>query len=121
MTTKHTIVDCEPAEVAAWMAKGEAILIDVREAYEFGFERIPGALLFPLATFDPKALPSMDDTKRVVLQCGTGRRSGMAAQRMLEAGYDVAYHVAGGINAWREAQLPMYGINPTTGAIERRN
>lgn len=117
MSTEHTVVDCEPAEVAAWMAEGEAVLIDVREPYEYGFERIPGALLLPLATFDPKALPSLSG-KKVVLQCGTGRRSGMAAQRMLEAGAEIAYHVKGGINAWREAKLPLLMINPTSGAIE---
>lgn len=117
MSTAKTVVDCEPAEVAAWMADGEAILIDVREPYEYGFERIPGALLLPLATFDPKAVPSMTD-KKVVLHCGTGRRSGMAGQRLLEAGAEVAYHVKGGITAWREAKLPLLSINPTTGAIE---
>jgi len=119
MSTQHTLVDCEPAEVAEWMKAGDCVLIDVREPYEYGFERIPGALLLPLATFDPKALPAMDG-KKVVLQCGTGRRSGMAAQRLLEAGAEVAYHVKGGITAWREAKLPLLMINPTTGAIERK-
>lgn len=118
MADNGKIVEIDPETLSAWMEKGEAVLIDVREPYEYGAERIQGALLMPLATFDPKALPPMGE-KKVVLHCGTGKRSGMAARKMIDSGvFDVAYHLAGGIGAWREAKKPIYAINPTTGAIE---
>lgn len=111
------LVELTPAEAKTLLDLEQAVLIDVREPYEYGFERIPGALLFPLATFDPKALPSGGD-KKILLHCGTAKRSGLAAQRMIEAGVPVAYHVAGGLAAWKAAGLPLLGINPATGAIE---
>ncbi|CCG40413.1 rhodanese-like domain-containing protein [Magnetospirillum molischianum] len=114
------LVDVSPAEAKSWMDQGTAVLIDVREPYEYGFERIPGALLFPLATFTPAALPSGGNQK-IVLQCGTSKRSGIAAQRMIDAGHSVAYHIKGGLAAWKEAGLPLLGINPTTGAIEEKS
>jgi len=113
------IIALSPAEAKAWLDRGEAVLIDVREPYEYGFERIPGALLFPLASFEPKALP-VGGPRKIVLQCGTSKRSGMAAQRLIESGFAVAYHVDGGLAAWKEAGLPLLGINPATGAIEAK-
>jgi len=113
------LVDLSPADAKSLIDQGEAILIDVREPYEYGFERIPGALLFPLATFDPAALPC-GGPQKIVLQCGTSKRSGMAAQRMIDAGCAVVYHIKGGLAAWKEAGLPLLGVNPTTGAIEAK-
>jgi rhodanese-related sulfurtransferase len=114
------IVEISPLEAKDWMDSGRAVLIDVREPYEYGFERIPGALLFPLATFDAKSLP-LGTEKKVVLQCGTAKRSGMAAQRVLDAGFPVIYHVKGGLTAWKDTKLPVLGINPATGAIEPKD
>jgi len=111
------LVDVSPTDAKHWLDQGEAILIDVRDPYEYGFERIPSALLFPLATFDPSALPC-GGSQKILLQCGTSKRSGIAAQRMIDAGHPVAYHILGGLAAWKEAGLPLLGINPTTGAIE---
>lgn len=121
MTTEHKIVDLDPVEAKAWLDRGEAVLIDVREPYEYGAERIPGALLFPLVTFDPKALPTAWGERRIILQCGTGRRSGMAAQRLIEAGAATVHHIKGGLGAWKEAKLPILGLNPTTGTIEPKS
>lgn len=112
------LVELEAAQVKAMLDKGEAVLVDVREPYEYGAERIQGALLFPLATFRPENLPT--GGKIVILQCGTGKRSGMAAQKMLDAGAGTVHHLKGGIGAWKEAKLPLWGINPTTGAVEAR-
>ena len=57
MFGRQKLRDLTAAEVHAMMAKGEALLIDVREPDEFAAERIHGALNFPLSTFDPKGLP----------------------------------------------------------------
>lgn len=114
--SNSNVIDLEPGDVKAALDKGEAVLIDVREAYEFGFERIQGALLFPLATFDPAALPT--GGKTLILQCGTGRRSGMAAEKCLKGGMAEMRHMKGGINAWKQAELPTIGVNPATGAIQ---
>ena len=51
--------------VRAWWENGEILLVDVREPHEYAFERIHGALLYPMSTFDPKALP-MEGRRLVV-------------------------------------------------------
>ena len=63
-----------PNDLHDRLLRHEVILVDVREAHEFAAERIHGALLFPLSTFDPLALPA-DPRRPVVLQCGSGKRS----------------------------------------------
>jgi rhodanese-related sulfurtransferase len=105
-----------PAEVYALLRSRQAVLIDVREPGEFEVERIPGALLCPLSGFDPGSLP-LEGARRVILQCGTGRRSATAAQRLLDAGSQEASHLAGGLQAWKEAGLPLTTLNPATGRV----
>lgn len=108
--------DLSPAEVQAMLERDEIVLIDVREPAEFAAERIHGALNFPLSTFDPRALPS-GGRERVVLQCGSGKRSATAVERCQVAGLDVVAHLAGGIAAWRRAGLPTVRLDSDTGAI----
>jgi rhodanese-related sulfurtransferase len=96
------IEDLSPDEVAARVKAG-AVLVDVREPAEFAAERIEGAQLFPLSSFDPMALPKDAD---VIFQCGTGKRSAMALMRAQQAGLRHTAHLAGGIQAWRAAGLP---------------
>jgi rhodanese-related sulfurtransferase len=99
--TEERITHASPAEVEQWLKSGEVLLIDVREPDEYAAARIPGALLYPLSTFDAKALPR--DGRRLVMQCAAGGRSLQAAQALLQAGHDHATHLEGGIKAWREA------------------
>jgi rhodanese-related sulfurtransferase len=92
-----------PEEVAARMKIGGVELIDVREPGEYDAERIQGAMLFPLSTFDPHALPKNVD---IIFQCGTGKRSAMAVAKAQAAGLTHTAHLTGGIQAWKGAGLP---------------
>jgi len=96
------IVELDPAEVSARMARGEIVLIDVREPNETAAERIAGALLMPLSGFDPAALPAGE----VVLTCLGGKRSAMALEKCRAAGVPVRTHLRGGLTAWKAAGLP---------------
>lgn len=115
---KGAFHELDAAQVHALLRSRQAVLIDVREPGEFEAERIPGALLFPLSGFDPQGLP-LDGSKRIILQCGTGRRSAQAAQRLLESGIDEASHLAGGLKAWKEAGLPLTSLDPATGRVHQ--
>jgi rhodanese-related sulfurtransferase len=95
--------DFTPQELSDALARGEAVLVDVREAEEFHAARIAGAVLLPLSQFDPLALPP----GAVVLQCGVGKRSRMAAGICAQAGVAVAGHLAGGLSAWAAQGLPL--------------
>ncbi len=103
--TQERITHASPADVEGWLKNGEVLLIDVREPDEYAVARIPGALLYPLSTFDARALPR--DGRRLVMQCAAGGRSLKAAQALLQAGHEHATHLAGGIKAWREAGLKV--------------
>ena len=95
-------IELEPAEVSARMARGEIVLVDVREPNETAAECIPGALAMPLSRFDPAALPKGD----VVLTCLGGKRSAAALARCQQAGVAVNTHMRGGLTAWKAAGLP---------------
>lgn len=118
MFGRPLIHDLSPAQVRGLLDKGEILLIDVREPAEFAAERIHGALNFPLSTFDPRTLPHHAD--RIVFQCGSGKRSAMAVQRCQAAGFDVDSHLAGGIAAWRAANLPTVTLDADSGAVADR-
>jgi rhodanese-related sulfurtransferase len=109
------ITQTSPAEVRDSLASGEILLVDVREANEYAFERIPGALLYPLSTFDPKAIPA--EGRKLVVQCAAGGRSMRAAQALLAAGHTDVANLDGGINAWKAAGLPLIRIDPSTGQV----
>jgi rhodanese-related sulfurtransferase len=110
------IQNLSPVEVAAKLRDGEIVLIDVREPQEYGAERIHGALLFPLSTFDPAHLP--DDGKRpLVFHCGSGKRSANAVAACQAAGIAHNSHLAGGIMAWKQAGLPTISVDPATGKV----
>ena len=94
--------DLTPAEVKALLDSGTITLVDVREPAEFAAERIEGAVLHPLSSFDPAALPP----GRLVFQCGVGKRSLMALQRRAAAGFGQGQHLQGGLAAWKQAGLP---------------
>jgi rhodanese-related sulfurtransferase len=96
----------EPADLKRLLDSGRALLIDVREPAEYAAERIPGALLYPLSTFNAELLPA-DDERRVVFHCGSGKRSLTAAEKRLAAGQSRAAHLRGGLNAWKQAGLPV--------------
>lgn len=98
-----TVHDVDAKTLRAWLESGHAVLVDVREPDEHLRERVAGAKLMPLSRFDPSGVPS---GRRVVLHCRSGSRSREAAQRLLAAGRTEAFHLSGGLSAWKDAGLP---------------
>ncbi len=93
--------DLAPAALETLLAQGDAILIDVREPIEHAAERIEGAVLMPLGQFDPDAIHQQYPGKQVVFHCVGGKRSAKACQWFDPQG--PTYHLAGGIEAWKQA------------------
>lgn len=106
-------------EVRKGLADRSIVLIDVREPMEFAAERIHGALLFPLSTFDPMALPEAGQRK-IVFQCGSGKRSANAVAQCAAAGLPHNAHLDGGIAAWKQAGFATATIDPATGKVQDR-
>jgi rhodanese-related sulfurtransferase len=94
-----------PADVRARHARGEIALVDVREPYEYAAGRIAGARHLELGRLAAEA-DLIERDRPVVFYCRVGARSAMAAQAFRRAGWD-AYSMAGGLEAWAGAQLPL--------------
>ena len=97
-----------PAALKDQMAAAKPFILDVREAKELtdnGF--IEGAVNIPIRTLAKNLdkLPAKDQP--IVVTCGSGHRSaiGMMALQML--GYTNVKSQAGGLNAWKAANLPV--------------
>jgi rhodanese-related sulfurtransferase len=93
-----------PEEVARGVADGRILLVDVREQNEVAVERYPAAVVVPLSSFDPGAIPDPAG-RQVVFACRSGRRSVTASLAAQEQGYPYDAHLAGGILAWKAAGL----------------
>jgi rhodanese-related sulfurtransferase len=85
--------------------KGEVILIDVREAHEHAREHIEGSRLAPLSRFQFEDFSAHRD-KTAVFYCASGGRTGSNAALLASTGFRDAYHLHGGITAWKAAGLP---------------
>lgn len=103
--TPPTVRDLAPEEVAHGIRDGKMLLVDVREPNETLVEAYPDAVLVPLSSFDPTAIPDPAG-KQVVFACRSGKRSVTASLAAQERGYRYDAHLAGGIIAWKAAGLP---------------
>jgi rhodanese-related sulfurtransferase len=97
--------DLTPQRVAELLESGEVQLVDVREPYEWDAGRIPGASHIELERLAARS-GQIDRDRPVVFQCRLGARSAMATTAFRAAGWD-AYNLAGGIQAWAAAGLPL--------------
>ncbi|MFG6414844.1 rhodanese-like domain-containing protein [Roseateles sp. DC23W] len=96
-----------PAEAVQLVNREKGILIDVSEPEEFAKGRAVGSRNVPLGQIEGhKQLPSNKALPLVVV-CPTGARAGRAAGILRKAGYEKARVMAGGLKAWREANLPV--------------
>jgi len=91
-----------PQEVAQGIEDGRFVLVDVREPNETAVERFPHAVIVPLSSFDPAAIPDPAG-REVVFACRSGRRSVTASLAAQEQGFPYGSHLAGGLLAWKQA------------------
>ncbi len=103
--TQDRLQNLDAATLRAWLADDRVTLIDVREPSEFAGEHLAGARRVSLSKFAPDQIPQ-DGDRALVLYCRTGNRSAEAAQRLFGAGFDRVAHLAGGIEAWKQAGYP---------------
>ena len=84
-----------------------AVVLDVREPWEFATGVIPGAVLVPRGDV-PERIHALvpDPATPIVVYCAGGVRSAYAAKTLEEMGYTGAVSMAGGMHAWAEAGKP---------------
>ena len=114
---KGRIEEIDPARARQEIERDGALLVDVREPHEWDEAHLAGAKLAPMATVrDRIAELAPDRSRRVILLCRVGNRSARAADTLgAELGYENVASIAGGIEAWRDAGLPVIeaeGLTP---------
>jgi rhodanese-related sulfurtransferase len=106
-----------PEEVRALLDRpdrGGWEFIDVREADEFAAGHLPGARLYPRGFLEvradlehPKRDPWLADrTRKLVLYCGGGHRSALAAQALQRMGFEQVRSMAEGWTGWSKRGYP---------------
>jgi rhodanese-related sulfurtransferase len=105
---KTAIRECSVADVKARLDRGDHFhLIDVREESEFAAGRVRGARHIGRGILERDVetlIPDQDAD--VVLYCGGGYRSALAAESLQKMGYRRVISMDGGYRAWREAGFP---------------
>jgi sulfur-carrier protein adenylyltransferase/sulfurtransferase len=114
---KSRIDEVDPQSAHDEMERGEAVLIDTREPHEWDAAHLQSARLVSpasVAELVPELVP--ERSKRLLLYCATGNRSARAADVLQnELGYENVASIAGGIEAWQQAGLPVVeaeGLSP---------
>lgn len=106
--------ECTVADVQNRIARGEQFhFIDVREDHEFAKDRAKGACNLGKGIIE-RDIETMIPEKQaaIVLYCGGGFRSVLAADALQQMGYTNVVSMDGGIKAWREAGCPLEGGQP---------
>lgn len=102
------IVEVSTDDIAARIARGESFeLVDVREESEFAAGRIKGARHLGKGIIErdiEKAVP--DASTEIILYCGGGFRSALAAENLVRMGYPNVKSMAGGWREWKAKALP---------------
>ncbi len=95
------------AQAVQLVNREKGVLIDVSEPEEYAAAHVAGARNIPFGSLEGhKSLPS-NKALPLVLICPTGARAGRAAGLLRKLGYERASAIAGGLKAWREANLPV--------------
>lgn len=93
-----------PREAVALLAEA-AVLVDVREEYEWEAGHVAGAVHLPLGLV-PTRLDDLPRDRRIVVVCRSGRRSAGVTDLLTASAFD-AVNLDGGLLAWVEAGLPL--------------
>ncbi len=105
--TKKNIREISPEDAAPKLKRGEAVIVDVREKDEWDEEHIPNATHLSRGTIELDIEEKVPDLNAlIVCHCGGGGRSALAADSLQKMGYKNVRSMAGGLKAWKAANLP---------------
>ena len=94
------------------------ILLDVRELNEFIEVRAPGAVLLPTSAFIAR-VGELPPDRPLLIVCHVGGRSATVTGYLIRAGRTDVVNVAGGMDTWQRAGLPVRRgpVEPGEGAL----
>ena len=106
---KSRIRELTVDQVKAKLNRGEKFhLIDVREESEWAKDHVAGAEYIGKGVIERDVEAKYpDSTSEIVLYCGGGFRSALAADNLRKMGYTNVYSMDGGIRDWRNKGYPL--------------
>ncbi len=106
---KKRIRETNVDEVKGRLDRGEKLcIVDVREESEFAKDHLPGAIHLGKGVIERDIEAKLPDTgKEIILYCGGGFRSALAAENLQRMGYTNVLSMDGGIRDWREKKYPL--------------
>jgi rhodanese-related sulfurtransferase len=106
---RKRVQECSAAEAKARLDRGEPLqFFDVREDHEFAKDRAKGARHLGKGILERDIETVVPDKQAaIILYCGGGYRSVLAADALQRMGYTNVVSMDGGIRAWREAGYPL--------------
>lgn len=106
---RRRVKECTVEQAKAALDRGDPVhFIDVREDHEFAADHARGARHLGKGIIErdiETAIPDKDAA--IILYCGGGYRSVLAADALQQMGYRNVTSMTGGIRAWREAGYPV--------------
>lgn len=106
---KRRIKEVSVDDVKARLDRGEKfLLVDVREESEYAKDHLPGAIHLGKGIIErdiEARAPALNTP--LVLYCGGGYRSALAADNLQKMGYTSVLSMDGGIRGWREKHFPL--------------
>jgi len=104
---EYKTIDAKTA--AAWLEKGEALLVDVRNPEEFAAQHIAGSVNLPLGRCG-EVCANLPQGKKIIVHCLFGKRGASACEAMCAKRDDLKlYNLEGGLAAWQAAGLEVQG------------
>lgn len=106
---RERVSETDIATVKARLDAGEALtLIDVREDREFANNRLPGAVHLGKGVIERDIEGQFPDKdQELILYCGGGFRSALAADNLQIMGYTKVISMDGGVRGWKEAGFEL--------------
>ncbi len=99
LTNAPNAIEHVPArQWASWRDRHDAVIIDVREPFEWARGTLPDSLTIPLASL-PQHLDELDPATPTLIVCATGARSTTAAAWLMAMGFEKPASLAGGLVA----------------------
>jgi len=106
------MADVLVTDVDELLARG-ASLLDVREGYEWDAGHVASAEHLPMGEL---ALDRLPEGRPLLVICHVGGRSAVATDALMRAGVEAA-NVAGGMEAWARAGLPVVTDSGAPGRV----
>lgn len=94
----HDVVLVEALDWQTWSEARDAVIVDVREPFEWAMGTLPGAELISLGSLFGQA-GELDPDRAILFICRTGNRSGVAAKLLAQYGFREVANLTGGLVA----------------------